>query len=114
MPDASTIKQLMDYGALWAFAVLVVLVIWKKVLPWGDAYIASVEKLHDSVGTNMAAQTAVSQSHADTLKVHDEETRKVAQEACAFCRKFVAIEFPNSAQEANEAIAKIERIIGTG
>lgn len=112
MPDASTIKQFMDYGALWAFAVLVVLVIWKKVLPWGDKYIASVEKLHDSIGTNMTSQTAVSQSQAETLKVHDEGMRKVAQEACAFCRKFIAKEFPSSVQEANEAFAKIEQIIG--
>ena len=112
MPEVDFIKQVMEYGALWAFAIFVCFVFWKKVLPLGDRYMSSVEKLHDSIGEKMTAQTLVQQSHENALKVHDEGMRNAAQEACDFCRKFVAKEFTNSINEANEAFAKIERIIG--
>ena len=100
-----TIKQFMDYGALWGFAILVVIVVWKKVLPWGDRYMTSVEKLHDSLGERMSQQ-------GKTINSHDQTMRDAALRGCQLCRDFVASEHPNFSANANAACDEIERIIG--
>lgn len=112
MTEVEFAKQIMEYGALWAFAIFVCFVFWKKVLPLGDRYLTSVEKLHDSIGENMKAQQGICTSHRQIIMGHDKAARAAAIEACKFCRAFVAKEFPNSAEEADEACDQIERIIG--
>ena len=112
MPDSGIIKEFMDYGALWGFAILVVVVIWKKVLPWGDRYLTSVEKLHDSLGEKIGAQQVLCEKHAKVLGNHDHAMREAALEACQMCRAIAEKELPNSAVMVGKHCDEIERIIG--
>jgi hypothetical protein len=112
MPEAAFVKQVMEYGALWAFAIFVCFVFWKKVVPLGDRYMTSVEKLHDSIGDHMKEQQRLCDGHGNIIIGHDKAARSAALEACKFCRAFVAKEFPTSTAEANSACDSIERIIG--
>ena len=112
MTEVELAKQVMEYGALWAFAIFVCFIVWKKVIPLAERYMVSVEKLHDSIGENMKNQQGLCEAHGKVIIGHHKAARSAALEACKFCRSFVSREFPNSAEEADEACDKIERIIG--
>jgi len=69
MPDTTTdwVGFFFDKGVLGAFAVAVALVVWYKILPWGERYISSTEKLHDVLQVTQAKQIETCESHIASL-----------------------------------------------
>lgn len=96
------------------FGVPVTLLVFIGIFFWkyGARYIASVEKLHDAIGTTIGKQQHLCEDHGKVMNAHDADSRRAVLEACSFCRRFVEREFPNSAKEADDACDKIEKIIG--
>lgn len=106
------IKYFISQGVLGAIVAFMILVVWKKVIPWLERYLVSVEKLHDSIGDNMGKQQALCHDHGTTIHSHDKQMRKAAIEACAMCRAIAEKDLPGSAALVGKHCDEIERIIG--
>lgn len=83
------IKEFISYGALGGFAVFAGFVFWKKVLPWGDRYIASVEKLHDQLGEKIGTQQDLCAQHGARITKHDKAARDIALHQCKLLPFFI-------------------------
>jgi len=108
MPEIG--KELLNYGVL---GILASIVLW-KVLPWGERWIRSAEKLHITLADKITSQQVMCDNHGETaastystIRLHSNAMRS----ACAMCRDVAAKEFPNSSAKVNEHCAEIERII---
>lgn len=124
MPDWAS--ELLRYGPLGAFALAVCWGGWivlrhggAKAYQLGERYVASTEKLHDTLKESMDNQQALCDSHGklvnDTARAideHDEAFRSAVRSACEMCRTVSAKEFPGSAAEVDKHCREIERIIG--
>jgi hypothetical protein len=113
MPD--WIDWLFERGLLGGFAAAVVWVIWWKVLPWCERYVASKEKLDERLALAIEKNGDQCEVHgegiiatAKHLKRHD----NVIRTACAACREVAALHDQQTSTVVNRHCAEIERIIG--
>lgn len=124
MPDWAS--EMLRYGPLGAFALAVCWGGWiiirhggAKAYSLGERYVASTEKLHDTLKESMDNQQSLCDQHGKlvsetvaTVRTHDETFRGAVRSACDMCRTVSAKEFPGSASEVDKHCREIERIIG--
>lgn len=113
MPD--WVKELFNYGVLGIIVAGCAIVVWKRVLPWADRYIASTELLHEQIAKTMAKQGDLCDGHGEGIssaKRHLNRHDSVVRTACAMCRDVAAKHYPSACETVNRHCAEIERIIG--
>lgn len=109
MPDWEAVTVFVErVGIAGTMLFFVGLFMWR----YGQRYIASVEKLHDSLGERMGTQQGLCALHGKRIEGHDVAMRKAALQGCEMCRAVADREFPNSAALVGKHCDEIERIIG--
>jgi hypothetical protein len=123
MPD--WVSELLRYGPLGAFALAVCWGGWialraggAKAYTLGERYVASTEKLHDTLKESLDVQQTLCTQHGDSVgkisanvSSHDAAMRSAVRSACSMCRSVAQKEFPDSAVKVDEHTREIERII---
>lgn len=113
MPD--WVKELFNYGVLGIIVVGVAWIVWFKIIPWMERYIASTELLHEQIAKTMGKQGEMCEEHGEALvntKKHLGKHDAVVRTACAMCRDVAAKHYPAATEVVNRHCAEIERIIG--
>lgn len=116
MPD--WVRELLNYGPLGLFAAGVCWMVYKglrhggtKALDIGERYVASTEKLHDTLRETIDKQQTLCQGHHEILATHDDRMRQAALAACKMCREISQKDLPNSADAVGRHCDQIEQIL---
>lgn len=99
MNDYATWHQLVNDGALAAFAIFVIWALWRigsiggrRMLELGDRYVSTTESLHDALKDADRQQKELCQSHQTTLTVLAEsvdENTIIQREQCCHLKELV-------------------------
>lgn len=109
--ESSIAEHLVNYGVLGVLVAFVLLALWKvgnyagaKIITYVERYVASTEKLHDTLEESGRQQQSLCNRHADALEVLGTTLTKqevIATQSCAHLEKLVACHNGGWAQRIN-------------
>lgn len=104
-----------DRGTTGVVLLAVGSLIWFKVIPWIERYIASKEKLDERLAAAIEKNGDQCQVHGEGIVAMGKHLKRhdtVIRSACAACREVAAQHDPAVASVVNKHAAEIERILG--
>lgn len=113
MPD--WVRELFNIGVTGSVTAGAAWLIWYKIIPWSERYIASTEVLHKEIAKVMHEQGDRCEEHGEAIEVNKRHLIRhdnVVRTACAMCRDVAAEHYPKASATVNRHCSEIERIIG--